>query len=75
MPDARLVWRGSPGGDPVKPVDRDELAKQQKLVTINEALRADLSRHRRMSHVALLLVAVLNVVVLAVLAYHLLSHA
>ena len=58
----------------MKPVDRDELAKHRKLVTINEALRAELSRHKRMSHVALFLVAVLNVLVLAVLAYHLLSH-
>jgi hypothetical protein len=58
----------------VKPVDRDELAKHQKLVTINEALRADLSRHSRVSYVALLLIAVVNVVILAVLAYHLLSQ-
>jgi type IV secretory pathway component VirB8 len=56
----------------VKPVDRDELAKQQKL----EALRAELYRHRRMSYVALLLVVVLNVVILALLAYLLLlGHA
>jgi Flp pilus assembly protein TadB len=58
----------------VKPVDRDELAKYQKRKAINEALRAELSRHSRVSHVALLLVAVVNVVVLALLAYLLLGH-
>jgi hypothetical protein len=59
----------------VKPIDREELAKYQKRKAINEALRAELSRHGRVSHMTLLLVAILNVVALAVLAYLLLSHA
>jgi hypothetical protein len=58
----------------VKPQDRDEVAKLQKLEAINEALRAELSRHSRVSHVALLLVVVLNAVILALLAYLLLRH-
>ncbi len=58
----------------MKPVDRDELAKYQKRKAINEALRAELSRHSRVSYVALLLIAVLNVVILALLAYLLLGH-
>jgi hypothetical protein len=58
----------------VRPQDRDELAKHRKLEAINEALSAELSRHRRMARVALLLVVVLNVVLLAVLAWHLLGH-
>ena len=71
---ARLVWRDSPGGDPGKPIDRDELSQYQKRKAINEALRAELSRYSRVSSVALLLVAVVNVVILAVLAYLLLGH-
>ena len=58
----------------MKPVDRDELAKYQKRKAINETLRAELSRHSRLSSVALLLIAVLNVVILALLAYLLLGH-
>ena len=58
----------------MEPVDRDELAKYQKRKAINEALRAELSRHGRVSYVSLLLIAVLNVMVLAVLAYYLLRY-
>jgi hypothetical protein len=58
----------------VKPVNRDELAKYQKRKAINDALRAELSRHGRVSHVALLLV-VLNVVILALVAYQFLGRA
>ncbi len=55
----------------MKPVDRDELAKLQKLQAIN----ARLTQHDRKVHVTLLLVIVLNVVILALLAYLLLGHA
>jgi hypothetical protein len=58
----------------VKPVDRYELAKYQKRKAINETLRAELSRHSRVSSVALLLIAIVNVMVLALLAYLLLRH-
>jgi hypothetical protein len=52
-------------GEPVKPQERDELAKHQKL----EAIHARLVQHDRRGQVSLLLVVVLNVVILALLAY------
>jgi uncharacterized membrane protein YcfT len=54
----------------MKPQERDELAKHRKM----ESISAELARNKRMSYVALLLLAVANVVVLAVLVYHLWSH-
>ena len=56
--------------EPVKPQERDELAQHRKL----EAIQAELTQHRKMVHLTLLLV-VLSAVVLAVLLYHLLGHA
>jgi hypothetical protein len=61
---------GSPEGEPVKPQERDELAKHQKL----EAINAELDQHKRMARIALLLVVVLNVVILALLAYQFLGR-
>jgi hypothetical protein len=57
-------------GEPVKPQDRDELAKHQQM----EAINARLAQHDRKVQVILLLVVVLNVVILALLAYLLLGH-
>jgi hypothetical protein len=56
---------GSPEGEPVKPQERDELAKHQKL----EAINARLAQHDRKVQVTLLLAVILNVVILAPLAY------
>jgi hypothetical protein len=53
--------------NPLKPRDRDDLAKHRKL----EAIEAELARHRRRAHVALLLVVLLDAMLLAMLAYHL----
>jgi hypothetical protein len=61
----RLVWLGSPERAPVKLQERDEFAKHQKLKAIN----ARLAKHDRKVQVTLLLVVVLNVVILALLAY------
>jgi hypothetical protein len=55
----------------VKPQERDELAKHQKLEAINDRL----AQHDRKMQVTLLLVIVLNVVILALLAYLLLGRA
>jgi hypothetical protein len=63
---AGFTWRR-----PVKPQERDELAKYQKL----EAINARLAQHDRKVQVTLLLVVVLNVVILALLAYLLLGRA
>ncbi len=54
----------------MKPHERDELAKHRKI----DSISAELARNKRMSHVALFLLAIVNVVVLAVLIYHLWSH-
>ena len=54
----------------MKPIERDELAKYQKL----EAINARLAQHDRKVQITLLLVVVLNVVILAVVAYSLLSR-
>ena len=54
----------------MKPQERDELAKHQKL----EAIQAELAQHRRMGRFALLLIVVLNAVIIALLAYLLLGH-
>ncbi len=54
----------------MKPQERDELAKHQQM----EAINARLSQHDRKVQVILLLVVVLNVVILALLAYLLLGH-
>jgi hypothetical protein len=66
----RLVWLGSPEGEPVKPQERDELAKHQKLGAINDRL----AYHDRKMQVTLLVVVLLNVVILALLAYLLLGQ-
>jgi hypothetical protein len=55
----------------VKPIERDELAKYQK----QEAINARLAQHDRKVQITLLLVVVLNVVILALLAYLLLGRA
>jgi len=55
----------------VKPVDRDELAKLRKLQAINDRL----AQHDRKSQITLLLVVVLNVVILALVAYQFLGRA
>jgi hypothetical protein len=62
---------GSPEREPVKPQERDEIAKNQKL----EAIQAELARYGRTARLTLLLVTVLGAVVLAVLLYHVLGHA
>ena len=49
----------------MKPQERDELAKYRKLEAINDRL----AQHDRKMQVTLLLVVVLNVVILALLAY------
>jgi hypothetical protein len=56
--------------NPLRPQDRDELAKRRKL----EAIEAELARHRRVAHVTVPLVVLLNAVLLALLAYHLFGH-
>jgi hypothetical protein len=55
----------------VKPVNREELAKQRELEVIN----ARLAQHNKTVRLTLLLVVALNVVILALLAYLLLGHA
>jgi hypothetical protein len=55
----------------VKPQERDELAKSQKL----EAIQAELAQYGKTARLTLLLVTVLGAVVLAVLLYHVLGHA
>jgi hypothetical protein len=54
----------------VKPQERDELTKHRKLEAINDRL----AQHDRKIQVTLLLVVVLNVVLLAVLAYQFLGR-
>ena len=54
----------------MKPQERDELAKHQKL----EAINARLAQHDRKVQLTLLLVVALNVVILALLGYLLLGH-
>ncbi len=54
----------------MRPQERDELAKHRKL----DAIEAELVRHHSMARATLLLVVVLNVVLLALLAYHLLGR-
>jgi hypothetical protein len=61
----RGYWR-----EPVKPQERDELAKSQKL----EAIQAELARNGRTVRLTLLLVVLLSALVLAVLLYLLLGH-
>jgi hypothetical protein len=61
----RVYWR-----EPVKPQERDELAKSQKL----EAIQAELARNGRTVRLTLLLVVLLSALVLAVLLYLLLGH-
>ena len=56
--------------NPLRPQERDDLAKYRRL----EAIEAELARHRRAGHVALLLVALLNAALLAMLAWRLLGH-
>jgi hypothetical protein len=56
--------------NPLRPQDRDELAKHRKL----EAIEAKLARHRRMALVTVTLVVLLNAGLLALLAYHLFRH-
>ena len=55
----------------MKPIERDELAKHQKL----EAINARLAQHGRKVQITLLLVVVLNVVILALQGSLLLGHA
>jgi hypothetical protein len=62
---------GSPERKPVKPQERDDLAKSQKL----EAIQTELARYRRTVRLTLLLVSVLGAVVLAVLLYLVLGRA
>jgi hypothetical protein len=54
----------------LSPQERDDLAKHRKL----EAIEAELARYRRTGDVTLMVVTLLNVMLLAVLAWHLLSH-
>jgi len=54
----------------VKPQERDELAKHRKF----EAINVQLAQHDRKVQVTLFVVVVLNVVILALLAYLLLGH-
>jgi hypothetical protein len=56
--------------DPVKPQERDELAKHRKL----EAIDAGLNQHDKKVQVTLLLVVILNVVLLALVVYQILGH-
>ncbi|KFG70983.1 hypothetical protein [Microvirga sp. BSC39] len=55
---------------PLRPQERDELAKRQKIASIE----AELARNRRMGQTTLLLAVVMNVVLLALLVYHLFGH-
>jgi hypothetical protein len=55
----------------VKPQERDELAKHQKL----EAINARLTQHDKTVRSTLLLVVTLNVVILALVAYQFLDRA
>jgi NhaP-type Na+/H+ or K+/H+ antiporter len=55
----------------VKPQERDELAKSQKL----EAIQAELAQHGRTLRLMLLLVTFLSAVVFAVVLYFLLGRA
>jgi hypothetical protein len=57
-------------GEPVKPQERDELAKHQKLEAINDRL----VQHDRKMQATLLLIVLLNVVLLALVVYSLLGH-
>ncbi len=54
----------------MKPQERGELVKHRKM----EAIGAELAQNMRMSHVVLFLLTIVNVVVLAVLIYHLWSR-
>ncbi|MBD2750129.1 hypothetical protein IC232_26030 [Microvirga sp. BT688] len=54
----------------MRPQERDDFAKHRRL----EAIEAELARYRRMGHVTLFLVALLNAMLLAVLAWNLLGH-
>ncbi len=55
---------------PLRPQDRDELTKYRKL----EAIEAELAQNRRVGQITLLLAVVMNAVLLALLAWHLLGH-
>ncbi len=55
----------------MRPRERDELAKHQKL----EAINAQMAQHSRKMLVTLLLIVVLNVLLLALVIYQLLVHA
>jgi len=55
---------------PLRPQERDELAKRHKIASIE----AELARNRRMGQTTLLLAVVMNGVLLALLAYHLFGH-
>ena len=55
----------------MRPQERDELAKNQKL----EVIQAELAQHGRAVRLTLLLVILLGALVLAVLLYLLLSRA
>jgi hypothetical protein len=54
----------------VNPQERDELTKHREF----EAINARLAQHDRKVQVTLLVVVLLNVVILALLAYLLLGH-
>jgi cytoskeletal protein RodZ len=54
----------------VKPQERDELTKHREF----EAINARLAQHDRKVQVTLLVIVLLNVVILALLAYLLLGH-
>jgi hypothetical protein len=62
---------GSPEREPVRPQERDELAKSQQL----EAVQAKLARNGRMIELTLLMVSLLGAVVLALVLYLLLGRA
>ena len=53
--------------NPLRPQERDDLAKHRKL----EAIEAELARHRRMGQITLLLALVVNAVLLVLLTSHL----
>ena len=63
--------QGLPERKPVKPQERDELARSQKL----EEVQTELARYGRTVRLTLLLVSVLGAVVLAVLLYLVLGRA
>jgi hypothetical protein len=71
FPIGRWYRLGSPEREPVKPQERDELAKNQKL----EVIQAELAQHGRAVRLTLLLVTLLSALVLAVLLYLLLGRA